>query len=292
MTINNNPKQSELSRDKAIIYLVIAALLWSSGGLLIKLSNWQPIALAGARSLIAFLVLILFFGVPQKRPNKIQILAAIFYAMTVTLFVAANKYTTAANSILIQYTAPVYIIILGPWLLKERNTIKDILCVVFVLLGMILFFLDELSAGGMFGNMLAMASGVGFGLMVIFLRKQKDASPGESLIWGNLLTGLIALPFIVSQSFDLTNILSIGCLGVFQLGISYFLYAEAIKSVRALDAILIPTIEPILNPVWVFLFIGETPGMWAIIGGSIVVLTIIIKSLSEIPKSAGVNTVS
>ncbi|RJX23690.1 MAG: EamA/RhaT family transporter [Dethiobacter sp.] len=263
----------DFGRSRAVIYLVITAVLWSMGGILIKLVPWHPIAIAGTRSAIASLLFLTVIRKPKWRGTTAQIGGAVAYAATVILFVAATKMTTAANAILLQYTAPVYVALFGAWFLKERTGPADWVTVLTVIAGMFLFFRDDLTPGNMLGNIMAILSGLSFAALILFLRKQKNDSPLESVFFGNILTALIAIPFLPGQQLpDLTGWIVLSVLGVFQLGLSYILYSIAIKHVTALDAILIPVVEPILNPVWVLLFIAETPGLWALVGG-VVVLT-------------------
>lgn len=265
-------------RSKAIIYLVLTAILWSLGGVLIKSVRWNPIAIAGARSTISSLVILAYIRKPRFTWSLDQILAAIFYAGTVILFVTANKLTTAANAILLQYGAPIYVAILGSIILKEKTTLADWITIALVIFGMFLFFLDELKPGNFFGNTIAILSGVAFALYIIFMRKQKDESPIESTLLGNILTAMIGLPFILSSSPETrSSWIGIILLGTVQLGLSYILYSIAIKDVTALEAILIPIIEPILNPIWVFLVIGEAPGRFAFIGGAIILVSVTLR---------------
>ena len=259
---------------RAIIFLVLAAILWSLGGILIKWIEWNPVAIAGVRSGIAALLILTILRRPRLNWSVPQIGGAIAYAGTVILFVMANKLTTAANAILLQYTAPIYVALFGAWFLKERTNWMDWATIFCVLGGMVLFFLDDVSGGGLLGNILAVCSGLCFAALVLFMRKQKDESPLESVFWGNILTALIGLPFMFGSMPSTSSWVGLLFLGVFQLGFSYILYSIAIKQVRALEAILIPVIEPILNPIWVFLLMGETPGPWALVGGVIVIISV------------------
>lgn len=273
-------------RSKAIILLIITALLWSLGGILIKSINWNPLAISGTRSLIAALLILVILKKPQINFSRGQVGAAVTYAGTVILFVTANKMTTAANAILLQYTAPVYVAIFGSIFLKEKATLIDWLTVFIVLCGMVLFFCDHLNTSGLVGNSIAAASGVCFGLFAVFMRMQKNESPLESVFLGNLLTALIGIPFMLKGMPEKSNWINLVLLGIVQLGIPYILYSKAIKNVTALDAILIPVIEPILNPIWVFLFLGEAPGKWAVAGGFIVLLAVTLRcSLPIINKN-------
>lgn len=251
-----------------------AGVLWSLGGLLIKWVEWNPLAIAGARSAIAALLLFALLRRPKLTWSRAQVGGALAYAATVILFVAANKLTTAANAILLQYTAPIYTAILGAWFLGERVTWGDWVTIVVVIVGVALFFLDHLTLGGLTGNLLSLASGVTFAGVAVFLRKQKDGSALESVLMGNVVTALIGLPFMFQGAPSGQTWLGLFLLGVFQLGLSYVLYTAALKRITALEGMLIAAVEPILNPVWVFLAMGETPGPWALVGGAMVLIAV------------------
>lgn len=249
----------------------MAALCWSLGGLLIKAVTWPPLAVAGGRGCIAALFLLATNRGLRFSFSRAQVIGAIGYAACTVTFCTATKLTTAANAILLQYTAPVWIALLGAWLLGERATRADWLTIAAVLGGMTLFFADSLELSAVLGNSIAVLSGVCFAGMTIALRKQKDGSPVESIILGNALAFLIGLPWIVhAPALSATGWGALVTLGVVQLGVSYWLYARAIKHVTALEAVLIPVIEPILNPVWVLLLMGERPTRLALIGGAVV----------------------
>ena len=266
-------------RLKAILLLAGSATMWSLGGLLIKSVHAHPLAIAGSRSAIAAGVLLLVLKKPKFTWSFAQIGAALAYAATMILFVTATKTTTAANAVLLQFTAPIYVALFSAWLLKEKTKLLDWLTIFLVMGGMVLFFLDNLSSTSILGNGIGAASGVSFAFFTIFMRMQKDGSPLESILLGNILTAVIGLPFL-SQSFpDESGWLYLVILGVVQLGIPYVFYSWAIKHVTALEAILIPVLEPLLNPVWVFLILGEAPGLLAMLGGVIVLLAITVRCI-------------
>ena len=264
-------------RHQAIGFLIVTAILWSSAGLLIKMISWNPIAIAGMRSEIATLVLLVFLRRPHLTWSSAQIGGAVAFTATVILFVLANKLTTAANAILLQYTSPIFVALLGAWFLGERATRLDWTTIFVVIGGMTLFFLDDLTTGGLWGNVCAIASGVTFACFVLFMRKQKNDSPLESVFLGNILTALIGLPFMFQAMPSPSSWVGLVLSGVLQLGLSHVLYATAIKHVTALEAILISVVEPILNPVWVLLVMGEAPGPWALLGGFVVLVSVTIR---------------
>ena len=270
---------SNPSRTQAILYLILTAILWSFGGLLIKIVTWNPIAIAGMRSAIASIFILIYLRHPRLTWSRNQILGALFYSATVILFVYATKKTTAANAILLRYSAPIYVALLGNRILGEKTSRLDWMIIFTVIGGMMLFFLDQFQIGNVLGNLLAIMSGITFALLTIYLRSQKDASPLESVLMGNILTALIALPFMFTSAPSKTSWLGLILLGTFQIGLAYILYSIAIKQVTALEGSLIPIIEPILNPVWVFLVLGETPSKWALVGGSIIIAAMILRYL-------------
>lgn len=275
----------QTGRGIAILCVVIAAILWSTGGLLIKWVDWNPIAIAGIRSGISSMVMLGFWWILTKRlpkkPDKFVLLAAINYVVLVMLFVSANKLTTSANAILLQFTAPAWVMIFGAWFFKEKFHKKDVITVVVVFAGMLLFFIGDIDGGGLLGNILAIFSGISMALMIISLKKVKNHKPLEVIFWGNFFTFFVGLPFYFSLSFTGSNLVGIILLGVFQLGLSYIFFTKGIQNVSALEGILIPVIEPLLNPVWVFLGTGEKPTQFALIGGAIVIAAVVYHSVIE-----------
>jgi drug/metabolite transporter (DMT)-like permease len=273
------------AHTRAVGQLLFAALCWSIGGLLIKWIDWPPLAVAGGRGLIAAGFLLLLHRELRFNWSPVQLGAALAYAACTFSFVAATKLTTAANAILLQYTAPVWVALLGASLLGERATRADWLAIGVTFLGMALFFADSVQLSGLLGNGIAVFSGISFAVMALLMRKQKDGSAVESIVLGNLIAGAIGLPFILqAPSLDTGGWMALAALGVVQLGVSYALYARAIKHVTALEAVLIPVVEPILNPVWVMLFIGEKPGPLALCGGALVLAAVTWRAILSIRR--------
>lgn len=260
---------------QAIWFLLAAALLWSLGGVLIKLVDWHPMAIAGVRSALAVPAFLLYL---RRKPvfdwSRWQVAGSLAYAGTVIFLVLATKLTTAANAILLQYTAPIYVALLAPRLLGEATPARDWLFIALALGGMSLFFLDRLTPLGLWGNLCGLLSGICFAFLIMSLRAQKDASPFETVILGNLLAAVICLPFMFGSMPSLQGWLILAFLGAVQLALAYYLYALGIKKVSALGAIIITTIEPIMNPLWVVVGVGETPGPWSILGGLLVLAAV------------------
>lgn len=269
---------------RAVGLMAAAALCWSLGGLLIKSVAWPPLAVAGGRGFIAAAFLAIFAPRFRFTWSAAQLGGAVAYAATTVLFVTANKLTTAANAILLQYTAPVWIALFGAWFLGEKATRADWITILVVFGGMTLFFCDDVHFAGVAGNLVALASGVAFAAMTLLLRKQKDTSAEESIFLGNLLAGIIGLPFMFHRGFppDARSWVALGLLGTVQLGLSYLLYGRAIHHVTALEAVLIPVIEPILNPLWVLLALGERPGPLSLVGGAIVLSAATLRALHSL----------
>jgi drug/metabolite transporter (DMT)-like permease len=264
--------------NKHVLLLLAAAILWSLGGVLIKSIDWTPLAIAGSRSLIAIVVIGLVMpGVGRKISWRI-LPGALAYAGTVVLFVIATKLTSAANAIFLQYTAPIYIAMISPWVLQEPTKPLDWLLILVALCGVALFFVDQLSFEGLSGVIAALASGMSFAWLTVFMRRHRNESPESILLLGNILTLLFASPWMFPFANLERNGIWILLLGVFQLAIPYLLYSRAIKHIRALDAAIISIIEPILNPIWVILVKGEHASRWSIIGGAIVLTTSLFRS--------------
>jgi drug/metabolite transporter, DME family len=264
-----------------LLYVLAAALLWSTGGLFIKWTNLSGLELSFYRSFFAVLTVAFFTRREGLGLNRISAAASLLYAALLILFVAATKKTTAANAIFLQYTAPVYLLILEPLIYKERFRIRDLLTVVICLGGMVLFFVGKLRPEDVAGNLLALASGVCFAVYVLMLRHSKArlVNRASSVIYGNLLAIIMTAPWgiAVLPSLGRFDLLTVVFLGVFQLGLSYTLFTYAMShGVRSLDVGIIGYIEPLLNPVWVFLVLGEKPSKWALVGGAIIITAVVV----------------
>jgi drug/metabolite transporter (DMT)-like permease len=274
-------------KTQAILIVITAAILWSTGGVLIKGIVWDGISIAGCRGLIAALILILLL---RRRPRLTRGLSfwltALFYSGTVVNFVLATKLTTAANAIFIQYMAPIYVAILAPFILKEPTSRQDWVFITIAFAGMSLFFMDSLTVQGFEGNLLALLSGVCYASFNICLRLVPAQLKVDSIIWGNLLAFAFCAPFINFSNppgaYSCLALLGMAC---FQFAVPYYLFVRASTRLAALELTAIPIIEPILNPVLVAFIIGEWPGQWAMVGGSIVVSTVSIWSLLKVKTS-------
>jgi drug/metabolite transporter (DMT)-like permease len=234
------------------------------------------------RSFIAAGLILLVFGRPRFTWSAPQVGGALAYAATSILFVVSTKLTTAANAILLQYTAPAFAALFGIRYLGERPRRSDWITLAAVMAGMVLFFFDRLTLAGLWGNLAALTSGVTFAWMALFMRRQKDTSPVESVLLGNLLAGLAGIPFMTGDMPDPAGWLRLLALGVVQLGLAYVFYTKAIRHVTALESLLIPTVEPVLNPVWTMIFIGEVPGILSLCGGAVIIGAVLTRGIAPL----------
>jgi len=276
-----------LLRRRAIGALVLTTLMWSSSGVLIKLINWNPVAIAGARSAVSALVLLAYLRRPRFTWSASQLLGAFFYAAMMFAFVAANKLTTSANAIFLQYLCPVFVAILGIWMLRERPSRADWGIIAAVIGGMALFFIDRISITAQWGNVLAVLAGVFMALFFIFMRRQKDGSSIESILLGHALAAVVAIPFyfIAGPHPELKGWLAILALGAVQVGLSSITFAFAIRHLTALGTSIISLLEPVLNPVWVFVFMRETPSVYALLGGAVILAMVTLRSILAVRRA-------
>lgn len=290
------------SRAGGVALVLVAAVLWSTGGLGIKSVDLPPLALAGYRGLFALPVLT---GMVLARarsagglhlrilaPSKWVWAGAASYAVMVIAFVVATKLTTAADAIFIQYTSPVYVALLSWPLLRERVTWRQGVACAGMILGMVLFFREGLSASAQAGNAVAVVSSFGAAGLPLALRAEQrrlasaesrgasQVAPAVAIAVGDAAAVLLCLPAMIGSVPDAKTLGVVALLGVGQIGLPYVLYALAVPRLTALEGSLLPTLEPILNPVWVALFRGEVPGPLAVAGGICVLASVLFQAAS------------
>ena len=279
-------------RVSPLLLVLAAALLWSTGGVFIKKTTLSADELSFGRSLLAAATVALFTRRDGFGINRVTGLAAVLYAILLFLFVLANKLTTAANAIFLQYTAPVYILLFGPLLYRgEKLRARDVAVVAVCMAGMSLFFVGELRPRDVSGNLAALASGLCFAFFMLLLRHPRagEVNRASSVLYGNLLLALVTAPAFfrgtnggVLAPADAAIVLY---LGIVQIGLAYTLFTQGIaRGVRPLDAGIVGYIEPVLNPIWVFLFVGERPSQWALVGGAIILAAVAVHTLRSAPK--------
>jgi drug/metabolite transporter, DME family len=290
-----------------VLFVLGAALAWSTGGLGVKLVDAPAPTIAGYRALFASLVLaaavsahaervglgtLTAFGALVRRPLLWG--AAVGYAVMVVSFVVAAKITTAANAILLQYTAPIYVALLSWPLLRERVRWWDGAAVLLCLGGMALFFRDQVSSSARTGDLIAILGGFGFAALPLQLRLDQRrleagasadprlaaAAPLFACLLGNLLAVAATMPWMWSAPPpDARSWGVVGALGVVQIGLAYVLYGVGVRRLRAVESMLVSTLEPLLAPVWVLLGTGERPGRNALLGGAVIVATVTAQGL-------------
>jgi drug/metabolite transporter (DMT)-like permease len=264
---------------KGALLLLMTAALWSLGGLWVKFIDWNPVAIAGARSLIAFVVIAAVMPKALSQLTWGAVPGAIAYAAVMLLFVLATKLTTAANAVFLHYTAPIHIALIGPWLLGERARWRDWVLIAMALGGVALFFCDELDLKNRWGLLAGLGSGFCSAWLIMLMRRARTASPEAVTQLGNLLALAAASPWLFPVQKLQQNGLWLLMLGGVSLGIPYLLYSRAIREVKALDATLITMIEPILNPIWVMAAAHEYPSGWSLVGGILVLSTSLARSV-------------
>lgn len=258
--------------------MLLCAALWSIAGIFIKLIPWNSIVIAGLRSLIAGLVMFVYMrarGIGFTADRR-SLAGGAALCLTLTCFVAANKLTTAANSIVLQFTAPMFIVVFSALFLKKRFSRADVLAVVLTMAGISLFFFDQLTPGHLAGNCVAIFAGMAFACYYMSLDGASESQRMSAILIAHGLTFLVGLPFtfVYPPELSAAPVACILVLGVVQLGIPYVLLGRASGACPPLACSLLGAVEPLLNPVWVFIFDGEAPGLWALIGGVVVVATI------------------
>jgi len=307
-----------------VVYVIIAVFIWSTGGLFIKLTTLDAFQVTFFRSLLAAVTVLILTRKQRLKINAFGVLTSVIYAALLFLFVWATKQTTAANAIFLQYTAPIYILILAPFVIGEKFHLRDLITVIFCIGGMSLFFVGKLEINDYQGNIAALLSGVFLGLYIMLLKhpraggseqkaegsefvteaqlpssaadvidstnrksqiaNRKSTNPLISVIYGNFLLAILTLPSGITAIpvMTLTDTGSVAFLGIIQIGISYILFIKGVTGgTRPLDASIIGFIEPLLNPVWVFLVVGEQPSTWGILGGIIIVATVVTHTISQ-----------
>jgi drug/metabolite transporter (DMT)-like permease len=270
----------QASHRRAIALLLLTALLWSTSGLFVKLLNWHPLSIFSARGIVASVVFLIWLRQVPLRITPFLAAGAAGYMGAQFLFILSTRLTTAANAIFLQYTAPIYVLIFGFWFLRERPRRVDWITMVVILGGMLLFFGEGLTLDGLYGNLAAVLGGVALAVMIVSTRAQKDSHPAQIFLIGSCLSGLIGLPSVLQESWSMADAAIIVYLGIFQTGLASAFYSIAIRHVPALESNLILMLEPVLNPLWVFLVIGESPTPLALIGGAVVLGAIAVRAIA------------
>jgi drug/metabolite transporter (DMT)-like permease len=267
------------TRRIGTLYVVCAALLWSTGGIGIKGVHDPALKVTFYRSLFAAIALMIFlprdaWAARRWRSNTAFAIAVISYAACLTTFVVATKWTTAANAIFLQYAGAVWVLLLSPIIVHEPIRGRDVAAITLAIGGMALFFFGRIETRGMSGNAMALLSSVFFASLILSLRRDQHASQA-AVTWGNLVCAVTVLPFIIHDlALTLHSLVILALLGFFQVALAYAFFTRGLAYVTATQASLTGMLEPIANPLWVFLFLGERPSSFAVAGAAVVLAAI------------------
>ena len=275
------------SERRGILLVAAAALLWSTGGIGIKWLEEPPLKIAFYRSATAAVALAILFRPRIWRWSAAFLVGILSYAACLTTFVLATKWTSAANAIFLQYCGVLWVLLFSPLVLREPFHRRDAIAVTIAFGGMLLFFAGKFGSRGYAGEMAALASSIFFAALVIALRRQRGQAAEAVITWGNVLAAVVLLPFVYRDlSVSLQSAAVLSFLGVIQIAGAYALFVQGLKHVTATQASLVGMLEPISNPVWVFLALGEKPGVFSILGGAIVLSAIAWRTLTGGPPAA------
>jgi drug/metabolite transporter (DMT)-like permease len=260
---------------QGIFAIILAAILWSTGGVFVKLLPQDAYTILSYRSFLAAAVFFVFFRRQVFQMNGRAWLNALFYCLLVLSFVVSTKMTTAANSILLQYTGTVYVLLAEPYFFKIKMQRVNVVTIVFCLLGMVILVAGDLETGSMMGNFIALISGVLMAALFIGQRLNGPERQPASIFWGNVMMAGIGLPWVLQSPLPtLPEAAMLGWLGILQLGLGFVLFTYGLKRVLAIEGALLAMLEPILNPVWVLIFYGEKPSKGAVVGGVIIIFAL------------------
>ena len=270
-------------KKNGTIYVMLAAVLFSIGGLCIKMIPWGAMAINGGRNLIAVPVLLLYIKLTghKLRMNRAVVFGAVCMCAVTTLFTLANKLTTAANTIILQFTAPIFAMIMTWFLLHKKPQRIDVITCAVVFVGIIFFFIDGISAGNQLGNILALLSGIAYaGVFMMNSFEQSDSL--SSILYGQMLSAVIGIGFVFKETdFSTSVLLLMAALGLLQLALAYIFMAKGLETVNAVTASLTAAIEPVLNPILVAVFYKEKITGLALIGAVIVLGTVLIYNVRQ-----------
>ena len=265
------------SKQKGPLLVFLAAVFYSIGGLCIKVIPWGGMAINGGRTAIALVVIGGYLLAIRHRPrlNRWVMLGALCVCSTNILFSVANKMTTAANAIVLQFTAPIFVMLLSALFFRRRPARLDLAACAVVLGGIVLCFADSLSGGGLAGDVLALLSGLTYA-GVFLMNDMPDSDAISSVFWGDVISAVVGLPFVALETdFSLVPMVSLLVLGVFQVAVAYILLTVGLKTTPAVTASLVSGIEPVLNPILVAVFYREHMGALSLAGAAVVILGVV-----------------
>lgn len=279
-------EKKTMTRGTAMLWIFIAGFFWSVGGLMVKISQDNPITLLGYRALLSLPVLLIFTPPPKLKMNKKVFLYALFPTALAFTYVFSARLTTAANAIMLQYASPLYVVVLCYLLYKKKPGKEDIAVVIASMTGMILFFMDDYSPGNMIGNLIAVLGGLLFACYYTLTGASGEDS-ASIIIMSQIQLVVIAAAFMFWKeplTLNRNSIIAVIGMGIVQRGLGEGIYGKAAPHCSPLDAVLMSMTEPLLNPVWVMLFYGERPQKFALIGSVVIVVSVIVWNLYKSKK--------
>lgn len=277
-----------------IVLVLLSAVCWSTSGFAVKLVDWSALPLAGWRGGVGALCIYLFIRATGRRVavNRRSVVLGCVICFTNMMFMVSNKLTTAANAIVLQYTAPIFLIVISALVLKKKYFRRDYLAVFITVIGIALFFCDELTTGGLWGNILAVVDGLSLSCMYMITGEYDEELRLSGICLGATFTFIIGAPFIFFVPTNVTgiSILAVLLMGSLQVALPYMLYSKAVKYCPPLACSLLGSFEIILSPLWAYLFVGELPGIWAVGGAIVIVSTLVIWTLVNAKYDAKAKT--
>ncbi len=261
---------------RGTVFLVAAALLYSTGGVGIKAVDAPPLTVAGCRAAIGAVALVAFLRPRGWRWTPAFAATVASYALCVTTFVIATKWTTAANAVFLQFSGVILILLLAPRVLGEPRGPRDVVAIVVALAGLSMLLFSKLEPPGP-GDGVAVLSAISYAALMLLLRRERGVSADAAVTMGNAVAAAVLLPVVlVTTGIDLgaRSAAILGWLGVVQIGAAAALLTRGLRSVAAAPAALIGMLEPVANPVWVLLALGEVPPAASVVGGLMVVAAV------------------
>ena len=271
-----------VSKPVARVMMVSVALCWSTMGVAFKFIDWDPLVIAAVRNLLTFLYLAAYRRSMKFSLKKDVVIGALIAYLTQTAFTYANKYTSAANAIVLQYTNPVFVVLISWLFLHQKVKLRDIVLSLIMIGGTALFFLDDLSAGQLLGNVCGLISGIGMACSILYACNN-PADLQEYTMLNSLISVVVGIPAAIQHppQFDVASLIAVFFLGVVASGIATVRMAKSAPHLASVEVSMLLMLDPILNPVWVALAVGEIPGSLALIGMVIVIGCVIINILVE-----------
>lgn len=272
MSIVEMPYSGNLNRGR--LFVLLTGILWSLAGVFIKSLELHPLSIVFYRSLFASVFFFLFVRTKFLTASVPLLVSVVSYTAAISFFVWANKLTTAANAIILQYTAPIFVFLSVRLLFREAISRTNLITLFLGMVGVGIIFAGSAGQPDAVGVMMAILSGFLFSIYMVNLRFLKGVNPGYLTLVNNLACCLLLLSLVPSLSLSPREVSALAIMGVVQLGIPYFLFSKGLETISLQEASLIVLIEPVLNPIWVALVFGEVPSLATLVGGGIILFSL------------------